>query len=172
MDILAGETPERVLVMTGPAGVGKTMLIDRALEEVAGPVAILYVDFNEIAPVFRSQLDEMRDADWNPGNGVLEDLDPQAPMGQICKLVVELMARDGDRKSPEPGWTPQQWWSRIMEDLTRPGSSSPSTTWNSSPSWRRRSPICSCGSGSRAGSTSSRPAELRKPPHCLTCWAR
>ena len=118
VDILTGEAPERVLILTGPAGVGKTMLIDRALEEVTGEVAILYVGFKELAPEFAAQQERMRSFDWNAGKGVLDDLDPQAPLGKLCKLAVELMARDGGRDVPEAGFTPRDWWLRIVDELT------------------------------------------------------
>jgi hypothetical protein len=118
VDILAGEAPERVLILTGPAGVGKTMLLDRALEEVTGEVAVLYVGFTEIAPEFAAQQERMRSRDWNAGTGVLDDLEPQAPLRRLCRLAVELMARDGGRDVPEAGLAPRDWWSRIVEELT------------------------------------------------------
>jgi hypothetical protein len=51
VEILAGKTSERVLVITGAAGVGKTELMDRTLEELGTAVThVLYVPFDRLAP--------------------------------------------------------------------------------------------------------------------------
>src|SRR5262249_37577470 len=46
--VVSGGARERVLAVTGPGGVGKTMLIDRAIEEIEGPVSILYVQMESL----------------------------------------------------------------------------------------------------------------------------
>lgn len=143
IDILAGRAPERMLVLTGLAGVGKTMLIDRALEELGGPISILYVRFDELAPELVKQLAKIKnpytrrapvptievehDAD---AEGDKEDtltdsfralaaLEPEAPLEELCKLVAELLARGEDQRlRREQDWTPRQWWARLIEELT------------------------------------------------------
>lgn len=121
IDVLSGKTPERVLVLIGPAGVGKTMLIDRALEEIGGPIMILYVRLEDLAPELemadgRRPTSEASGAGWWV-NG-LAKMKTEAPLQRLCRLVAELLMReDGRRHDPEAGQTPFEWWLRLIEEL-------------------------------------------------------
>ena len=100
IDILSGEAPERVLIVTGPPGVGKTFLVDRALEEIGGPISILYVKFDALMPASGAASSE----------AVLE---------RLCGLVAELLSRtDGRRRALEQGRKASDWWPWLVEDLT------------------------------------------------------
>jgi hypothetical protein len=121
IDILSGEAPERVLVLTGPPAVGKTMLIDRAIDEIAGPVSILYVRLEDLA----SELDATSGSP--PSAGIsrpeswvtkLAKMETEACLEKLCGLVAELLTReDGRRHDSEPGQTPSDWWLRLIEEL-------------------------------------------------------
>jgi CHAT domain/Subtilase family len=122
IDVLSGKTPERVLALTGPAEVGKTTLIDRALEEIDGPVSILYVRLQDLAPEFEFAPDRRPTAQgsgaresWFSG---LAEMDTQAPLDRLCQLVAELLKReDGRLRDPQQGQTPSERWVRLIEDL-------------------------------------------------------
>jgi len=141
VDILAGRAPERILVVTGPAGVGKTMLIDRALEELDGPVSILYIRFDEVAPALVKQLENIKypsaprsraitgefESDDEVENEdqltqsfrALAALDAEAPLEALCTLVAELLARqEGVRSASKRDFTAGEWWARLFEELT------------------------------------------------------
>ena len=120
IDVLTGATPERLLVVTGPTGVGKTLLIDRALEELGGPIFQLYVTFAELVPQARGAFAAAAEDD---GNGArswsLTQLAPDAAVERLCELIAELLSRgDGKSRAREPGWSPERWWTWLIEDLT------------------------------------------------------
>ncbi len=119
IDVLSGRAPERVLVVAGPPAVGKSTLIDRALEEIAGPSTlaerstdgaeraelVLYVRLQDLAP-------ELGNA------ATIAGMDVQAPLHRLCDLVAELLAGvDGVRREAAAGQTASQWWVRLMEAL-------------------------------------------------------
>lgn len=119
IDVLSGETPERVLAVTGPGAVGKTTLIDRAIEEIDGEMSILYVRLEGIA----SDLYVERGWSSDPGEApkwvkVLAGMDIDAPLETLCRLVAEMLTRvDGRRRESEGGRKPLDWWERLIEDI-------------------------------------------------------
>jgi hypothetical protein len=120
IDVLSGKAPERVLVLTGPASVGKTMLIDRALEEIGGPIFILYVRLDDIAPELMLH-PEMYSKAGDLNSWAFEDLAEmrrETPLKRLCKHVAELLKReDGRRHDPELSQGPSEWWLRLIEEL-------------------------------------------------------
>jgi hypothetical protein len=101
VDVLTGSTQDRVLVVTGGTGVGKTRLIDRALEDIGDRMEIvLYVRSDRL---------------------ITESGGTDLVMA-LCRLVAELLNRN-DNKSREPaaGWDGRAWWDRLLQDLTGKG---------------------------------------------------
>lgn len=95
LDVLAGVRGERVAVITGDAGVGKTRLVDRALDDLEGDVeCVLYT----------------------PGSR-LERGDPAAALETLCRLVAELLGRTQAVPERDPAWTAGDWWDRLVEEL-------------------------------------------------------
>jgi hypothetical protein len=122
IDVLSGGTPEHVLILTGPPGVGKTMLIDRALEEIGGPVSILYVCLEDIAPEFEWIRNWERgasaDGEWWAKRTA--QMNPDAGLETLCLRVAELLTRDdGQRRERDPGHKPVEWWERLIEDIAQ-----------------------------------------------------
>jgi hypothetical protein len=123
IDVLSGHTPEHVLVLTGPPGVGKTMLIDRALEEIGGPVSILYVCLDDMAP----ELAWIRN--WERGTRPENDgewwakkaahMDPASALGTLCLRVAELLTRDDGTQREQGSHSPVDWWVRLIEDIAQ-----------------------------------------------------
>jgi hypothetical protein len=113
IDVLSGKTPERVLALTGPAEVGKSTLIDRALEEIDGPVSILYVRLEDLDPklVFSGHLRQEQVAE-------LAEMKAEAALEKLCLLIAELLTReDGRRHDPQRDQTPLEWWVRLIEEF-------------------------------------------------------
>jgi hypothetical protein len=121
VDILAANSSERCLIVTGPAGVGKTLLIDRALDELAGPIMQLYVRFDELLPRLQDQIKKaLADEGEGPRQWSLAELKEEALLERLCRLVADLLSQaDGRRRDPLPGATPSQWWPWLIEDVTR-----------------------------------------------------
>ena len=118
VDILAGETTERVLVVTGAAGVGKTELVDRTLEELATTVThVLYVSFDRLAPeVAQAGVQLVKGS--MPDLAVLVGLKPDSALERLCLLVTELL-REGVTHPRAAAWTIEDWWERLIEDMVQ-----------------------------------------------------
>ena len=97
VDVLTGETPDRLLVVTGPKGVGKTSLIDRVLEDIGDRVDfVLYANAREI---------------------LASDFPDDIVMA-LSSWVAELLdRRDDRRRRPAEGWDGSAWWSRLAQEL-------------------------------------------------------
>lgn len=119
IEVLSGHTSERVLIVTGPPHVGKTMLIDRALEEIGGPLLQLYVRFEDLVPSLEDHLDRAaNDPGTGPREWTLKSLEAGEPLTRLCELVADLLARADGRPRPRPpGKTASDWWQSLVEDL-------------------------------------------------------
>ena len=94
IDFLAGRSRHRVLWVTGPAGVGKTRLVGRALDDVQEPIEfVLYVPLGRL-------------------------LGSDDPVKNMCELVVELLSRrDNKLRTRDPAWSGNDWWERLIEEV-------------------------------------------------------
>jgi hypothetical protein len=95
IDYLAGRRPYRVLWVTGEAGVGKTRLVGRALEDVGEQdiELVLYV----------------------PLDRLLQEADPVRSM---CELVAELLTRrDAKPRAQSRSVRGAAWWERLIEEV-------------------------------------------------------
>lgn len=129
VDVLSGRTRERVLVVTGPAGVGKTALIDRALQEVerahdqldeeGTPDHVLYVKLARLAPQLQAALTAAQEDD-RAFHTQAAGLEPESILCELCQFVAELLTDgQGSRPIRDPSWAPCDWWDRLVEELTR-----------------------------------------------------
>ena len=97
IDYLCGRTRTRALWVTGPAGVGKTRLIGRALEEVrdATPCTL-----------------------YTPVGRLVEAEDP---VRQLAEIVAEVFKDSGSAlMAPNKKWNGSQWWERLLEEFREP----------------------------------------------------
>ena len=93
IDYLAGRRPHRLLWVTGEAGVGKTRLVGRALEDVSEQhiELVLYVPLDRL----------LGEAD---------------PVRSMCELVAELLTRkDGKARDQNRAVRGAVWWERLIE---------------------------------------------------------
>jgi len=121
VDILSANSSERCLIVTGPPGVGKTLLIDRALDELAGPIMQLYVRFDELLPPLQDQVVKALADDGEGARGwSLAGLKEEALLERLCRLVADLLTQaDGRMREPPAGASAAQWWPWLIEDVTR-----------------------------------------------------
>jgi hypothetical protein len=120
VDIMTGQTPERVLLVTGAVGVGKTTMVDLVLEELGDKVThVLYVYFDRLAP-------EVVDACRRLETGELPDLakliglKADHALNRLCRLVSELLHYSGIRtRAYDSKWSTGEWWERMIEDLVQ-----------------------------------------------------
>lgn len=120
VDVMIGRTPERVLVVTGANGMGKTSLVDRALEEVGNAAShLLFVSFNHLGPD-AEQGWKMFSPDHFPDPQKLCELKGDDALERLCRVTNELLryskieTRDRDER-----WKAGEWWERLVEDMVR-----------------------------------------------------
>ncbi len=98
VDFVSGRTDKRVLWITGPPGVNKMALLDRALTDASEHISYLF---------------------FCPFERLLSNPDPVA---QLCGRLTELFAT-----SPRPlrsrldGWTASEWWDQVLDDIRDSG---------------------------------------------------
>jgi hypothetical protein len=129
VDFLKGLTPERVLVITGAAGVGKTSLLDRALDELGEVIRpedlgkavthLLYVPLDRLTPEV-AQACATLDAGTMPDLVALAELEPDHALERLCRLATELLRQGGGTaRTHDADWSIADWWDRIVEDLVQ-----------------------------------------------------
>jgi hypothetical protein len=116
VDVLAGRSPERVLVITGAMGVGKTMLVDRALEELTGldqpPSHILYVKASRLAgPLTMPER-------FAALRGGAQQADESLAVSLLCEDIERLLRPEGESATTSPTVPIQLRWDALVEKLT------------------------------------------------------
>ena len=118
VDILGGNAPERVLMVTGASGVGKTQLLDRTLEELGESVShVLYIAFDRLAPEVAQAAARLAKGSM-PALDVLARLQPDGALEHLCDLVAELLGEQVTHRR-NPAWSVKEWWERLVEDLVQ-----------------------------------------------------
>jgi hypothetical protein len=118
VDVLGGLTQDRVLVVTGQGGVGKTYLVDRALDELGEAVTHgLYIHLGRLAPAITAALDAIEEG-GRVDLEALATMPPQEPVERMGRLADELLRLAGQRvRARDPAWSAAEWWERLVEDL-------------------------------------------------------
>lgn len=95
IDVLGGTGRARVLTVTGPLGVGKTALVDRALQDLGPRVdCVLYFKVERL-------------------------LNESDPVLRMASWVAELLTSfDQQPRLPQDKWDGMAWWERLLSDLT------------------------------------------------------
>ena len=118
VDILAGKMPERVLIVTGASGVGKTEFLDRTLEELDTAVThVLYAPLDRLAPEVVQAARKLEIGSM-PDLAALIECKPEGALDRLCLLVTELLG-EGVKHRHDPAWKTKDWWERIVEDLVQ-----------------------------------------------------
>jgi hypothetical protein len=120
VDITAGLAPERVLLITGASGVGKTKLVDRALEELPDSVThVLYAHLDRLSPEVVKACNSLDAGRW-PDLAELTALAPDHALDRLCRIVDELLRSGGaELRRRDPQWASAEWWERLVEDLVQ-----------------------------------------------------
>jgi CHAT domain/Subtilase family/AAA ATPase domain len=117
VDVLAGRSPERVLVITGAMGVGKTMLVDRALEELTSldqpPSHILYVKASRLAGPLTTMPDRFETL-----RGGARQADEGLAVRLLCEDIERLLRPEGEAATGSPALPIQLRWDALVEKLT------------------------------------------------------
>jgi CHAT domain/Subtilase family len=123
VDVMAGRTRERVLIVSGPPSVGKTFLIDRAMDEVETEnprVQILYVPLRMLAPTVHEAVSDFMADTKDDRLSPLKTFDPHAPLMELCNYVAELLAKRDGKPAERPGnLSAPRWWERLVEEMTQ-----------------------------------------------------
>lgn len=100
VDVLAGRSGERVLSIIGAEGVGKTSLIDRALDDLGNAVhCVLYFRVSDL----------LASAEGDP-----------EPVLRLCGWVAELLTQhDGLPRERPDGMAPSEWWDRLAAQAVK-----------------------------------------------------
>jgi hypothetical protein len=115
----ADQAKERVLLITGAKGVGKTSLVERALEELPASVThMLYVPLDRLAPEVVRACQRM-DAGQGPDLDELSRLhDNDDALMRLCRLTSERLRDGGSRPRPrDRDWKAVDWWERLVGDI-------------------------------------------------------
>jgi hypothetical protein len=120
VDLLGGRTRERVLLLSGPDGVGKTSLVDRALEEVGDAAShVLYAHLNRLAPEIAAARDDLA-ARRGVNVAALSALPADLAAARLCRFVEELLRLSGaEARAKDGAWSTEEWWERLVEDMVR-----------------------------------------------------
>jgi hypothetical protein len=118
--VMSGLAPERVLVVTGTAGAGKTSLVDRAMEELdPSDTKVLYVHFDRLSPEIATAC-RMLDAGKMPDFSTIAALTADHALERMCRLTAERLRLAGGTPRPrDEAWTIGEWWERLVEDLVQ-----------------------------------------------------
>ena len=92
IDVLEGHNRVRLLQVVGGSGVGKSRLLERAVEELDDGVARLSLNADRL-------------------------LGAEDPVEELCKLVDEVMRLAGRRTAARGRRDSGAWWERLLEDL-------------------------------------------------------
>jgi hypothetical protein len=93
IDVLEGHNRVRLLQVVGGAGVGKSRLLERAVEELNDGVARLSLDAGRL-------------------------LAAEDPVGTLCGLVEEVLRAGGRRTTARGRRSSAAWWERLLEEVT------------------------------------------------------
>lgn len=120
VDVMTGRTAERVLVVAGAPGVGKTALVDRALEEVGNAIShSLFVSSGHLTPEV-GQSWELLAAGKLPDLKGLSELKADEPLKKLCRLADEVLRYSGvETRERADEWDAREWWTRLVEDMVR-----------------------------------------------------
>lgn len=99
LDVLTCRRPERIVVITGGSGSGKSRVLARALDELDAEIGyVLYLQAERLA---------------RPGRDGSVD-----PVAALCGYVSELLGRgDPPPLTRDEGWQGTDWWERLAEAL-------------------------------------------------------
>lgn len=109
VEVLAGRTRERLLLIAGATDARASELVDRALDEIDGQVSdILSVPFHVL-------LDRAEASSFlAEGESTAEEV----VRANVCAAVSQLLQRtDGSLRERRPNWTLRRWWAALSDDL-------------------------------------------------------
>ena len=120
VDIMTGQTPEHVLLITGAVGVGKTCLVDRVLEEIDDKVThVLYLFFDRMAPEVVEACNTLEKGEM-PDLSKLKNLKPDKALEYLCNRASELLHYSGiTTRAWDSKWSIGEWWEQIIQDLVQ-----------------------------------------------------
>lgn len=122
VEVLGGRAAERLLLVTGPHGTGKTTLIERALEELRDDVGlVLFLHTSRLVPEVHEACQAVEDP-RGPDLPSLCALDPGIAVRRLCERANELLERA--ERAPvalDEGWSPNDWWERVVGALVQAG---------------------------------------------------
>lgn len=117
VDVLTSRTSERLLLVTGSAGVGKTYLVDRALEEIGEAAThVLYVKLGRLIPALDKMFSLLNSRN-SRALGALADTSTEEPLKVLCALISDLLSQEGLSRARPADTEPRVWWERLVEEI-------------------------------------------------------